>query len=102
MKIIRTDFSPGIIALLIVLAIIAIPILIVIGLCWLIFFALTGMSPSPAAFFRKRKKRRENIHEGPFRQEAPRRNAPSAANDETIECEVLSARTLDENGQEIR
>ena len=105
MRVIRTNLPPGLTVLLVLLGIlfafIVVPILLIIGLCWLVFFALTGKSLSPAGFLRWRKERRHrNIYEGPFQDS--RHAAQSAANDDTIECEVISARTLDENGQEIR
>jgi len=107
MRVIRTNLPPGLTVLLVLLGIlfafIVVPILLIIGLCWLVFFALTGKSLSPAGFLRWRKERRHrNIYEGHFQREDSRQDAHSAANDDTIECEVISARTLDENGQEIR
>ena len=106
MRIVRTNLSPGQTVLLVLLGIlfafIVIPVLLIVGFCWLVFFALTGKALSPADFLRKRRERRHrNIYEGPFRREDSRQDA-HAANDDTIECEVISARTLDENGQEIR
>ena len=107
MKIIRTNLPLGITVLLalltILLVIIAVPFLIIVVLCWLVRCALTGGSPT-AVFSDLKDRRRSRIYEGPFQQEQSRREEEDhpASGDDTIECEILSARTFDENGQEIR
>ena len=108
MKIIRTNLPPGLLILLILFAIlfavIVIPVLIVIGLWYLLISLVTGGAVSPFGSFRRRAARRsEDINGGPFRQDAPRQERrPSAADDDTIECEVISARTIGEDGGEAR
>ena len=105
---IRSNLTPGMIALLVFLgilfAVIVIPILFIIGLWYLLVFLFTGRTPSLFGLFRGRKKARrgEDIYDGPFEQDSERHTRSSAINDDTIECEVISAKTLDENGQEIR
>ena len=104
---IRSNLTPGMIVLLVILAIlfafIVIPVLIVIALWYLLLSLFTGGAVSPFGAFRGRRARRDgNGHEGPFQQDPRQERRPSAADDDTIECEVISARTFDENGQEIR
>ena len=101
MKFIRSNLPLGLTVLLVILTIllafIAVPFLIVVVICWFVRCILTGGSPS--AVFSDRKDRRR-----PFRQEQPQQDKEEqpASGDDTIECEILSARTFDENGQEIR
>ena len=107
MKNIRTNLPPGLIALLVLLAVvfafIVIPVLLIAGICWLVFSALTGRALSLSDLLRDgRERRRGRIFEGPSEQEDNRNHAESASNDDTIECEVISARTFDEDGREIR
>ncbi len=109
MRFIRTNLPPGVTVLLVILAILfavffALPILLIGGICWLVCIAVTGRSPLEL-YLRRKAGRRSKIDEGPFEQDATRQDdvrETSAANDDTIECEVISARTFDENGQEIR
>ena len=107
MRFVRTNLTPGMTVLLVVLAIlfaaIIIPLLVIAGFCWLVCTAITGSSPLDL-YLRHKARRRSGIDERPFGQ-APDEDdggEPSASNDDTIECEVISARTFDENGQEIR
>ena len=109
MKIIHTELSPGMIVLLVILAVlfafIVIPLLVIIGFCWLVCNAVTGSSPLELYLRRKARRRSTDIYEGPFAQDDAGQDdvrETSAANDDTIDCEVISARTFDENGQEIR
>ena len=107
MKFIRSNLPLGLTVLLVILTIllafIAVPFLIVVVICWLVRCLLTGCSPS-AVFSDRKDRRRSRIYEGPFRQEQPGRDEGEqpASGDDTIECEILSARTFDENGREIR
>ena len=107
MQFIRTNLSPGMIVLLVILAIlfaaVVIPVLVIGGFCWYLCSAITGSSPRDL-YLRSRDRRRSRIHEGPFERgrAADYDSGASAASDDTIECEVISARTFDENGQEIR
>ena len=107
MKIVRTNLPPPVavllvllaVAFVVILAVFIIPVLIIIGFCWLVFSAVTGTSPADP-FRRWKERHRKRFYEGPQEAEPPR--GRSASRDDTIECEVISARTLDENGQEIR
>ena len=49
MQFIRTNLSPGMIVLLVILAIlfaaVVIPLLVIGGFCWLVYSAITGSSP---------------------------------------------------------
>ena len=108
MKFIRTNLSPGVIALLIVLAIlfaaIVIPILLIAGFCWVVCSFVTGSTPLEL-YLRHKARRRERIYEEPYAQDSAARDdvrETAASGDDTIECEVISARTFDENGREIR
>ena len=110
MKIIRTNLPPALTVLLIVLAVffviifafIVIPVLIIIGFCWLVVYAVTGHAPSPVELYRRnRARRRARNYEGPFERQDDSGEAGRADGDDTIECEVISARTIDENGREI-
>lgn len=107
MQFVRTNLTPGMIVLLVILAIlfaaIIIPLLVIAGFCWLVCTAITGSSPLEL-YLRRKARRRSGIDEEPFGQ-APDEDdggEPSASSDDTIECEVISARTFDENGREIR
>ncbi len=108
MKIIRTNLTPGMIVLLVILAIlfaaVIIPLMVIGGFVWLVCNALTGSSPLEL-YLRRKARRRSGIYEGPFAQDNDTEDdvrETAAASDDTIECEVISARTFDENGQEIR
>ena len=108
MQILRTNLTPGMTVLLVILAIlfafIVVPVLLIIGFCWLVCNALTGSSPLEL-YLRRKARRRSNIYEGPYTQDDAGQEdvrETSASNDDTIDCEVISARTFDENGQEIR
>ena len=107
MRFVRTNLTPGMTVLLVILAIlfaaIIIPLLVIAGFCWLVCTAVTGSSPLEL-YLRRKARRRSGIDGSPFGQ-APDEDdggEPSASNDDTIECEVISARTFDENGREIR
>ncbi len=102
MKFIRTNLSIGMTILLalltVVLAVIVVPFLLIVVACWLV----RGISGGFFSSFSGRKDASSSIQE---RDHAPRGgNADERASsgDDAIECEVISARTIDENGQEIR
>jgi len=108
MKFVRTNLTPGMTVLLVILAIvfaaIVVPILLIAGFCWLVCSVVTGSSPLDL-YLRHKARRRSRVYEGPFEQDSAAQDdhgASSASSDDTIECEVISARTFDENGQEIR
>ena len=106
MIIANRNLTPGMVVLLVILAIlfafIIVPILIIGGFCWLVCQAVTGSSPAEL-YLRNKARRHARNYEGPFERETPPQdeNSASADGDDTIECEVISARTLDENGHEI-
>lgn len=113
MKITRTDLTPGMIVLLVIIAIplifIALAVLIVSALAGLIVWAVTGISPV-TLLHRKRERRRRGIYEGPFersrsgsRADADKmEDGASASDDGTIECEVISARTVESDDDAVR
>ena len=78
--------------LTIVLAIIVIPFLIIVAICCLFSYIIMGISP---IFFFNRARRSDGIYEGQSRQEPPQESIPGAGHDDTIECEVISARTVE-------
>ena len=83
--------------LTIVLAIIVIPFLIIVAICCLFSYAFMGLSP---IFFFSRNNARRTDYEGQSPQAPPQESIPGAAgHDDTIECEVISARTV-ENGED--
>ena len=101
MKITRTDLTPGMTVLLVVIAIplilIALTILIAGAFVGLIVWAVTGLSP---VSFLSRK--REQHRSGPFERsrganayDAGGTEDAAPADDGTIECEVISARTVE-------
>ena len=85
--------------LTIVLAIIVIPFLIIVAVCCL--FSSLVMGISPIFFFNRNKGRRDDgIYAGSSRQTPPHDSIPGdAGHDDAIECEVISARTV-ENGED--
>ena len=99
MRILRTNLNlPP--ALVILLVILLIPILIFVGLIYLICWAVFGAAPTLFGLFpRNGARRRSQVYEGPYRR--ARTTDSSADSDDAIECEVISARTIDENGREI-
>ena len=108
MQILRTNLTPGMIVLLVILAIlfaaILIPLMLIGGFCWLVCNAVTGSSPLEL-YLRRKARRRSSIYEGSFEQDNAGQDdvrETAASGDDTIDCEVISARTFDENGQEIR
>lgn len=108
MQFIRTNLSPGMIVLLVILAIlfaaVVIPLLVIGGFCWLVYSAITGSSPRDL-YLRNKARRRSRVYEGPSSRNRAAHDdeaETAASSDDTIECEVISARTFDENGQEIR
>lgn len=111
MKIIRSNLSPGMIVLLIVLAVlfafIVVPILLIVGFCWLVCNIITGSSPAEL-YLRRKARRRDRNYEGPYARDAMEdgNNDPDAGSpdDDTIECEVISARTVEheQDDREIR
>ena len=102
MRILRTNLNlpPGLVILLVILLI---PILIFVGFVYLICWAVLGAAPTLFGLFpRTGDRRRSRVYGGRYRDEGAgnaRRN--DASDDDAIECEVISARTLDENGREI-
>ena len=102
MRILRTNLNlpPGLVILLVILLI---PILIFVGFVYLICWAILGAAPSLFGLFPKNRERRSSrVYEGRYRDGGAgnaRRNGTS--DDDAIECEVISARTIDENGREI-
>lgn len=107
MRFVRTNLTPGMTVLLVVLAIlfaaIIIPLLVIAGFCWLVCTAVMGSSPLEL-YLRRKARRRSGIDGSSFGQSPDEDGGgeTSAVNDDTIECEVISARTFDENGREIR
>ena len=90
--------------LTIVLAIIVIPFLIIVAVCCLFSYAIMGLS-SILFFNRDTADPSDSIHEGPYRQDPSQDSiSDSVGRDETIECEVISARTVEneENTPESR
>ena len=96
MKLIRTNQPVGMTILLVLLTIllgfILVPFILVVLACWLGRHLIPGSSS-----------RRNSLRD---RWEAQNRASAqdgetAAVSDDTIDCEVISARTLDENGQEI-
>ena len=80
--------------LTIVLALIVIPFLIIVAVCCLFSYAIMGISPI-FFFNRNRARRTDGFYEGQSRQEPPQESIPGAGHDDTIECEVISARTVE-------
>ena len=108
MQFVRTNLTPGMIVLLVILGIIfaavVIPVLLIAGFFWLVCTAVTGSSPLEL-YLRRKALRRSRFHEGPFEQDSASEDdggESSPSSDDTIECEVISARTIDEDGQENR
>ena len=82
--------------LTIVLAIIVIPFLIIVAICCLFSYIIMGLS---SIFFFNRARHSDSICEEPHRQAPPQDSIPdSAARDDAIECEVISARTVENEG----
>ena len=107
MKLIHTNMPIGMTILLVLLTIllsfILVPFLLIVVFCWFVRLILSGFSP--LNHYRSGKDcRLSPVFNGMSEQQQnqPGSTGSSAANDETIDCEVLSARTFDENGQEIR
>ena len=105
MKMIQTNMPPVFLLLLIPIAIlflmIAIPILFFAWIISGIVYLVTGRSPLEL-YLRNQLNGSSRFRRRPSGQ-MPREDASGhAAEDDTIECEVISARTIDENGQEIR
>lgn len=103
MQIFRTNLTPGMTVLLVILAIlfaaIVIPLLLIGGFVWLVCNAITGSTPLEL-YIRRKARRRPPFAQDDYKQDDIRETA--ASGDDTIDCEVISARTFDENGQEIR
>ena len=77
--------------LTIALAIIVIPFLIIVAICCLFSYIVMGIS---SIFLPNRP--RESHREGQYRQATLRDDAAApGAGDDTIECEVISARTVE-------
>jgi len=99
MRILRTNLNlPP--ALLILLVILLIPILLFVGFIYLICWAVLGAAPTLFGLFpRNGSRRRSRGYEGQYQNS--RTTDHAADSDDAIECEVISARTIDENGREI-
>ena len=81
--------------LTIVLAIVVVPFLIIVAVCCLFSYIVMGISP--LVFFNRNKERRHDVPcKGPDQQVPPRDGASGKPADDTIECEVISARTVSE------
>ena len=108
MKLFHMNLPIGMTILLVILTIllsfILVPFLLVVVFCWFIRFILSGFSPLEHYYSNEKARRQVRICGGPDEQDPSRTDevGSSASGDDTIECEVLSARTFDENGQEIR
>ena len=99
MRILRTNLNltP---ALVILLVILLIPILIFVGFIYLICWAVLGAAPTLFGLFpRNGSRRRSRVYERPYQNSRTADHAGET--DDAIECEVISARTIDENGREI-
>ena len=96
----HTRLTPGMIVLLVIgillFAVILIPIMIAYGIYCLLF----GRPIAPAFFRGGNTRRRSDAYEDPFLRSTARDAASET--DDAIECEVISARTIDEDGREIR
>ena len=80
--------------LTILLAFILVPFILIVVACWL------GRHLFPGAGSRRSSLRKQwEAQNSAVQDDGQETAAPS---DDTIDCEVISARTLDENGQEIR
>ena len=100
MKILRSDMPVELTVLMVILTVIfalffAIPFLLFVGLIWIVRRILAGRTPFERYI---REDPRAKQHEG----DAGENGMASGPADDTIDCEVISARTFDENGQEIR
>ena len=100
-------FSPNnllmtivLIFLTVVLAVIVVPFLIIVAICCLFSYIVMGISPL-VFFNRNRERRRDMAYEGP-RQDPPQSGTSGKPDDDTIECEVISARTVSESPGEDR
>lgn len=85
--------------LTIVLFIIVIPFLIIVAICCLFSYIVMGISPI-FLFNRHGNRHQDTTCDGPYRQDSQQHNASAAsgAGDDTIECEVISARTVENEG----
>ena len=100
MRILRTNLNlpPGLVILLVILLI---PVLIFVGFIYLICWAVLGAAPTLFGLFpRNGDRRRSRAYEGRYRSSRTA-DSSTADSDDAIECEVISARTIDENGREI-
>lgn len=86
--------------LTILLAVIVVPFLIIVAICCLFSYIVMGISPL-FFFNRNRERRHDRIYEG-ANQQGPRDGASAGPSDDTIECEVISARTVNESPGEDR
>ena len=85
--------------LTIVLAIIVVPFLLIVAVCCLFSYIVMGISP--LVFFNRNKERR-HVSDERTNPQGPRDGASAKPADETIECEVISARTVSESSGEDR
>ena len=109
MKILRTNLSPGmtvlVVLFVVMFAFILIPLVIIfkcIQIVYRTFFG--GPASGSGAFPHDGAQRRSRVYGSPFERtrSAETDDGSASGDDDAIECEVISARTLDENGQEIR
>ena len=100
MKLFRSDLPIELTVLMVILTVIfaiffAIPFLLFVGFIWIVRRILAGRTPFERYL---REDPRAKRHDG----DADGYGMASGPADDTIDCEVISARTFDENGQEIR
>ena len=98
MKLFRTNQPIGMTILLvfltILLAFILVPFILIVLACWLVRHLIPGAG-SRRSSLREQWEARNSAAQDDGGETA-------AVSGDTIDCEVISARTLDENGQEIR
>lgn len=85
--------------LTILLAIIVVPFLIIVAICCLFSYIVMGISP---LFFFNRNGERRDVGDERTNPQGPGDGASAKLSDETIECEVISARTVNESPGEDR
>jgi len=109
MKILRTNLSPGmtvlVVLFVVMFAFILIPLVIIFKCCQIVYrMVLGGPASGSGAFPHDGARRRSRVYGGPFERarQTEADDVSASGDDDAIECEVISARTIDENGQEIR
>ncbi len=86
--------------LTILLAIIVVPFLIIVAICCLFSYIVMGISP--LFLFNRNRERSDEENYGSPNPQGPGTGASGKLSDETIECEVISARTVNESPGEDR